>query len=189
MRVRLTEKTAKDNLNQQLMRGMKKLMNEGPQIDLTLDELLRVSKVNRKRFFQYYKSQVDFLHSINGAFVNRFKEKIPYVKTKADLEFCTENLIEMTTANPFIKEAKIIFQLNKEIQLGYFHSLRRQIIGVLNTRMHVFFKQLKRQTSVLDIDEFKETFYSVMEDSIINDELKKFHLLVYSLKTLNVVFD
>lgn len=27
MRVRLTEKTAKDNLNQQLMRGMKKLMN------------------------------------------------------------------------------------------------------------------------------------------------------------------
>ncbi|MBU5362573.1 hypothetical protein KQI58_15975 [Enterococcus raffinosus] len=62
MRVRLTEKIAKDNLNQQLMRGMKKLMNEGLQIDLTLDELLKFPKVNRKRFHQYYKSQVDFLH-------------------------------------------------------------------------------------------------------------------------------
>ena len=56
MRVRLTEKIAKDNLNQQLIRGMKKLMNEGPQIDLTLDELLKCSKVNRKRFHPYYKS-------------------------------------------------------------------------------------------------------------------------------------
>lgn len=62
MRVRLTEKIAKDNLNPQLMRGMKKLMNEGPQIDLTLDELLKFPKVNRKRSHQYYKSQVDFLH-------------------------------------------------------------------------------------------------------------------------------
>lgn len=189
LRFKLTDQTVKNNLNNQLMHTLKKIIDEKRDIDLSLDRLLLLSRINKRRFLSCYQNQADLIQSLNNTFVNQLKEVIPYVKTKKDLVIWTDNLIEISKSAKFLKEAKTIFILNQKLKLNLFRSLQQQIINILDIRMHIFFKQLKKRTTVLDEEECKKSFYSVMEDAIVKDEPERFQLLIYSLGSLKVVFE
>lgn len=189
MKVVLTEKVARRTLDNQLFRGIKQVKAEKSSFDLTLNALLKRAKVSKKRFGQYYSNQREFLYSLNTSFVDVLKERIPYVKSKEDLTDCMDRLIAMTRFKELMERGRIIFQLNSNFELDHFHSLKKQVFSVLSTRWHLFFKQLKTKTNVLDVEDLKEVFYTVLEESIVNDTFQNFHLLAYSLRVLTVVFD
>ncbi|MBO0451860.1 hypothetical protein [Candidatus Enterococcus murrayae] len=189
MQFTVSANTIKNNLENQLMHGAKKLIEDKHYLTIPLNELLAASKVSKKRFYQHYKNQVDLLHSANHTFITELEAIIPSIESKEDLTRLTDNLIEMTSSVEQQKRIKLLFQMNHGIDLNHFMPLKAQIFTILNAKMELFFQKIRRKTDSLNIDELKEAFYTIMEDSIIHDKIRNFHLMVYSLKILDVVFE
>lgn len=180
MRLLLRNQTAQKNLNNQLMHNIKKMVDE-KNLEVSLEKLLAISRVDKKRFAVFYRDQSELIQALNHTFVSQLKEDIPCVRTKEDLVMWTDKLIEMTKSASFLAEAKTIFLLNKKAKQELLHSLKQDILHILDIRMNPFFEKLKQQTTVLNVEEFKGIFYSVMEESIVNNNLRNFQLLIYSL--------
>ena len=189
MQFTLSASTEKSNLENQLLHGARKLIDKKNYLAISVNELLATSKVSKKRFYQYYKNQIDLLHSLNSTFVTKLDTHIPSVESKEDLATLTDNLIKITSTKENQDKMKLLFQMNQKIELNHFVPLKAQILTLLNEKMAVFFKKIQAKTDSLDVEELKEAFYKIMEDSIVSQNIRNFHLMVYSLKVLNVVFD
>lgn len=185
----LNLKIARKNLEYQIIRSMKKMLTNNPHTEINFNNILKAAQVSKERFYKCYKNKIEFLKSINIAYLDTLKEKIPYVKSKEDLLDLTDNLVEITNCEGSISKFRILLKINKSIDSENFLFLKDQLSTFLNSRLHFFFKKMQSKTDSLNVYDFKTTLSNVFDDSLMYDRFKNFHLIVFCLRSLNIIFD